>query len=560
MSAPPAARSLLSFDAAAFGRWLVESGDITQVDWRLAQQVATENRQSPVRALLDLGLIGADVLADRLAASIGCDRWNARDEQRSISDRVPASFLRGCDAALLEDDGDGAAAQALICADPSDRHAWGSVLSQLGSPPAIQVGTHREIAALYEQRDHEGERIDEEQTGGLDITTEVDQLRDMASEAPVIRFLNQTVERAMDLGASDIHLERFDHTASLRMRVDGLLAEQTPPAQWMIDPLLCRIKIMASLDIAERRRAQDGRIQMRLRGRMVDLRVSLLPTLYGQDAVLRLQDRQKLGKMRLEDLGFPEGQTEALQRAASKSHGMVLVTGPTGSGKTTTLYALLRRLITAERKIVTVEDPVEYAIDGVNQVGVNTAVGRSFSNTLRHILRHDPDVILVGEIRDHETAEMAFQAALTGHMVLTTLHTNDVPSSYTRLLDIGVEPFLVNTAVECATAQRLVRRLCPACGNEPSERSGCETCLGLGYRGRVAVMEYALTTPELKAAIREHADERRIAGVLAGSGFRSIREQARELVAAGVTDEAELVRALGPAEEDPAPAGASHGA
>lgn len=547
---------LLSFDGRAFGRHLVASGELAEVDWRLAEEVARQNGHTALRALLDLGLLGEDALADRLAEFTGCGRWRAEGEEGSIGDALPRRFMEANAALLLAppagEGGEAAAPARLVCADPSDHPLWPSVLAQLPADVDVQFGAHKEIERfLAERADSEGAPAGEG-VEALDVSTEISQLRDMASEAPVIRFFNQAVERAMELGASDIHLERFDHRAALRMRVDGVLIEQPPPQARMFEALLCRIKIMAGLDIAERRLAQDGRIRMRLRGRMVDLRVSLVPTLYGQDAAIRLQDRKKLGEIGLVDLGFEPGQIVRLVEAADKSHGIVLVTGPTGSGKTTTLYALLRMLVNSETKVVTVEDPVEYAMEGVNQIQVNPAIGLTFGNTLRHVLRHDPDVILIGEIRDHETAEMAFQAALTGHMVLSTLHTNDVPGTFVRLIDMGVEPYLVNAAVEGVQAQRLLRKLCQTCGNEQSRREGCRGCGGLGYRGRVAVMEFSRLTAAVKRAVLEGADERRIREALDSAGYAPMRAHAERLIERGVTDAAEVARALGKAGVDAA--------
>ncbi len=415
-----------------------------------------------------------------------------------------------------------------------------------GLSPRVMIGTQKEIARFLEEQaaPAAGAGGGEE---ALDVSSELAALRDMASEAPVVRFFNQAVERAMDLGASDIHLERFDRRVSLRFRVDGILIEQPPPPAALYEAILCRIKIMANLDIAERRRAQDGRVPMRLRGRMVDMRISIVPTMYGQDAAIRLQDRQKLAEIELEDLGFSAGQVGRLVATANKSHGILLITGPTGSGKTTTLYALLRRIKTDELKIVTVEDPVEYAMDGVNQIQVNTAINLTFGNTLRHVLRHDPDVILIGEIRDKETAEIAFQASLTGHMVLSTLHTNDVPGTFVRLIDMGVEPYLVNAAVEGVAAQRLIRKVCVECRNEASARERCKACGGIGYRGRVAVMEYSGVTSEMKRLMLQGGEEHRIREALLRSGYLPMRAEAQRLIDEGITDEAEVVRVLGTA-------------
>jgi type II secretory ATPase GspE/PulE/Tfp pilus assembly ATPase PilB-like protein len=277
----------------------------------------------------------------------------------------------------------------------------------------------------------------------------------------------------------------------------------------------------------------------------VDLRVSIVPTMYGQDTAIRLQDRQKLAEIDLAELGFAPQHVTRLVEVANKSHGILLITGPTGSGKTTTLYALLRRLVTTELKIITVEDPVEYAMDGVNQIQVNNQINLSFGNTLRNVLRHDPDVILIGEIRDKETAEIAFQASLTGHMVLSTLHTNDVPGTFVRLVDMGVEPYLVNAAVEAVTAQRLIRKTCTTCRNQPPRREGCKSCNGIGYRGRVAVMEYSGVTPEVKRCMIQGADERLIRESLLRAGYLPMRAEAQRLIDEGVTDEAEVVRVLG---------------
>ena len=543
-------RACARFDADAFGRSLVESGALRDVDWKTACAVAQQGEQSPLRAILDLGQMSEDDLASAIAETLGVPLWDCKNEQAPVSDALPRAFQQSSGVLALEPGADDAA-PTLVLVDPADRFAVRSALTQLDAlaPGGVEmrIGTHRDVQAFLaanaeesktDTADHDGETID--------VAGEISHLRDMASEAPVIRLFNQTIERAIDLGASDVHFERFDHKTSLRVRVDGMLIEQPPPPTQSFDALLCRIKIMAGLDIAERRLAQDGRIRMRLRGRSVDLRVSLVPTMYGQDAAIRIQDRQRLGDIALTDLGYEPAQIEWLQAAAARSHGILLITGPTGSGKTTTLYALLRTLVGGERKIVTVEDPVEYAMEGVNQIQVNPAIGLTFDNTLRHILRHDPDTILIGEIRDKETAQMAFQSALTGHMVLSTLHTNSAPGAFLRLIDMGVEPYLVNAAVEGVTAQRLLRKRCAACDNEPSKRDVCETCRGLGYRGRVAVMEYAgLSAPVKRAIARDDADERIVRQALEATGFETMRTVADRLVRAGVTDEAEVVRVLG---------------
>lgn len=566
---------LVAFDASAFRRWLIETEEMTDQDVRVAQEVARRNGVSEFRAMLDLGLIAETSLADLLARWSDAARWNTANESSEVCASIPARFMRnnaviGFRAARREPiEGANAASGAgvtldagpirLVVADPSDRHAWNAVLSRFSDRlVSIEVGTQKEIGAYLEVHAEERSEESDSDCQSLDISGELTALRDMASEAPVVRFLNQCVERAMELGASDIHIERFDRRVSLRFRIDGMLVDQPSPPANMYDPILCRIKILANLDIAERRLAQDGRIRMRLRGRQADMRVSIVPTMYGQDAAIRLQDRQKLADIDLLSLGFAQHHIDRMMRVASKSHGILLITGPTGSGKTTTLYAILHRLVNVERKIVTVEDPVEFAMDGVNQIQVNPAINLTFSNTLRHLLRHDPDVLLIGEIRDRETAEIAFQASLTGHMVLSTLHTNDVPSSFVRLVDMGVEPYLVNAAVEGVAAQRLLRRTCASCSNDPARRESCPACGGVGYKGRIAVMEFSGMTSAVKRAMLEGAEEHRIRAMLAQSGFTTMREEAERLAAAGVTDMAEVARVLGhvdPIDDDRAAQG-----
>lgn len=542
-------RSVLRLDGASFMRSLIEAGDLTEVDSRLAQEVARQNGQTVVRSVVELGLLSEDVIADRLAASCACPRWKRDDEAPAISDQAPREFMRANNVLLIDrapETPEGESSTLVVAADPSERDVLRSLAGLLAGEVEYAVGTQKDIQSVLQETAHpERDPSGADMEDAIDVAAEVSQLRDMASEAPVIRFFNQTVERAMELGASDVHLERFDKRVSLRMRVDGMLIDQPPPPLRQYEALLCRLKIMSELDIAERRRAQDGRIRMRLRGRMVDLRVSLVPTLYGQDAVLRLQDRQKLGEIDLTSLGFTETQVNWLMRTAGRSHGILLITGPTGSGKTTTLYALLRKLVNHERKIITVEDPVEYAMDGVNQIQVNPSIGLTFGGTLRNVLRHDPDVVLIGEIRDAETAEMAFQAALTGHMVLSTLHTNDVPGTFVRLIDMGVEPYLVNAVVEGVTAQRLIRKVCADCRNDSAKRDSCDACKGLGYKGRIALMEQSGLSAAVKRAIVEGADERRLHELLLAGGYRTMRERADELVREGLTDEAEVCRVLG---------------
>jgi general secretion pathway protein E len=556
-AAAAAVRALPRYVSHEFRAVLAEAGELTEADFRLIDELMRQHATTELRAILDLGLISEDALADRLASYMGLARLDTSEEAAELepAHTVPIGFMRtNAVLVIAGDDADpdaepqGSAAPApgpIAVADPSDHHTLAAVLGLFASAvPEVRIATHKQISAVLDAADraHAGPAGESDERAA-DLSADLAHLRDMASEAPVIRFFNQAVERAMELGASDIHLERFERSVHMRMRVDGILQDQPPPAAGMYDALLTRIKISAGLDIAERRRAQDGRVRMRLRGRNVDMRVSIVPTMYGQDAAIRIQDRQRLASVSLTELGFTDAQIQSLYATAAKSHGILLITGPTGSGKTTTLYAILRRLVTAERKVMTVEDPVEYAMSGVNQVQVNPAINLTFANTLRHLLRHDPDVILVGEIRDAETAQMAFQASLTGHMVLSTLHTNDVPSSFVRLVDMGVEPYLVNAAVEGVSAQRLLRKI----NREASERTGERV-----YKGRVAIMEFSPVTNAVKRCMLAGADEHNIARELLAEGFRPMRTAAERLVEAGITDEAEVARVLGAADPDDA--------
>jgi general secretion pathway protein E len=386
-------------------------------------------------------------------------------------------------------------------------------------------------------------------------------LRDMASEAPVVRMVNLLLEQALTRDASDVHIEPFEDTLRVRYRIDGLLYEQEAPPWALQAALTSRIKIMAELNIAERRLPQDGRIRVTSQGRRVDIRVSTVPTIHGESIVMRLLDRSSVF-LPLERLGFAPRVAERFQALIRRPHGIVLVTGPTGSGKTTTLYAALDKINATDRKIITVEDPVEYQLRGVNQIPVRPKIGLGFAAGLRHIVRQDPDVIMVGEIRDLETAEIAIQAALTGHLVFSTLHTNDAPGAVTRLQDMGCEPYLVCSVLSGVLAQRLVRRICPACrapdhpdpadllgigvtdatGVDLFRGKGCDECLGSGYRGRTGIYELFRLTDDARslilgkaptAEIRRHAIER---------GMVTLREDAWTKACAGLTTVEEILR------------------
>ena len=386
-------------------------------------------------------------------------------------------------------------------------------------------------------------------------------LLEAGDEAPVIRLVNALLFEAVKAGASDIHLEPFERTTAVRFRIDGILHDVLAPPARVHATLAARVKIMAGLDIAERRLPQDGRIRLRVAGRDIDVRVSLVPTGFGERVVLRLLDRAA-ALLDLPELGLAPAAAAVLDRLLAQSHGIILVTGPTGSGKTTTLYAALQRLRTGERNIMTIEDPVEYQLRGIGQIQVNPRIDLTFASGLRAVLRQDPDVILLGEIRDRETVEIALQAALTGHLVFSTLHTNDAPGALTRLLDMAVEPFLISSSLLAVLAQRLVRRVCPACGREgppgAEERAalgaatpamlrhagpGCNDCRGTGYRGRTAIHELLVVNDQIRTLIMARADAAAVRRRATADGMATLRDDGLAKVCEGVTTLAEVLRA-----------------
>jgi general secretion pathway protein E len=385
-------------------------------------------------------------------------------------------------------------------------------------------------------------------------------LLELTEEAPIIRLLNAMLMEAAKEKASDIHIEPYEKGIDVRFRVDGILRKVLSPPKIIHDALISRIKIVAGLDIAEKRLPQDGRIQLLVGGKNIDIRVSIIPTALGERAVMRLLDRQS-GILSLEMLGLEDAILLSLKSALSRQNGIILVTGPTGSGKTTTLYASLIRLNTEDRNIITVEDPVEYQLSGIGQMQVNPKIDLTFAAGLRSILRQDPDIMMVGEIRDLETAEIAVHASLTGHLVLSTLHTNDAPSAATRLIDMGIEPFLVASSLVCVLAQRLVREICPHCREsyEPTTQElsylavdppptelyrgkGCDKCLGKGYLGRIGIYELLEITPEVRTMISERKDAQTIKAAALRSGFKPLHNNATDKILKGITTIEEVMR------------------
>lgn len=373
----------------------------------------------------------------------------------------------------------------------------------------------------------------------------VEDLLEAANDAPIIRMLNALLTQAAKDGASDIHIEPYERSSSVRFRIDGTLREVVQPNRALHAALISRLKIMAELDIAEKRLPQDGRISLRIGGRAIDVRVSTLPSAHGERAVLRLLDKTE-SRFTLEGLGMSGDVLAAFERLVQQPHGIVLVTGPTGSGKTTTLYASLGKLDTATTNILTVEDPVEYELPGISQTQVNSKIDLTFAKALRAFLRQDPDVIMVGEIRDGETAQIAIQASLTGHLVLATVHTNDAPSTVARLIDMGVEPFLLSSSLLGVLAQRLVRKLCPACkrlGEDGHWHAvGCTECAHTGYRGRTGVYELMVVDDAVQSLVHNSAAESDLIAAARRGGLRSMREDGERLVASGITSPEEVLR------------------
>ncbi len=410
------------------------------------------------------------------------------------------------------------------------------------------------IAAAYAGGESSAAAVIGEVESGVDLSRmmqelpAVEDLLEAADDAPIIRMLNALLTQAAKDGASDIHIEPYERSSSVRFRVDGTLREVVQPNKALHAALISRLKIMAELDISEKRLPQDGRISLRIGGRAIDVRVSTLPSSHGERAVLRLLDKTE-SKFTLEGLGMDGDVLTAYARLIQQPHGIVLVTGPTGSGKTTTLYASLGRVDTATTNVLTVEDPVEYELAGIGQTQVNPKIDLTFAKALRAILRQDPDVIMIGEIRDFETAQIAIQASLTGHLVLATVHTNDAPSSVTRLIDMGVEPFLLSSSLLGVLAQRLVRKLCGQCKRQDEAGEtrhwhpvGCEHCGHTGYKGRTGVYELMVANQEVQALIHNRAPEQELARTARAGGLRSMREDGDRLVQSGVTSLEEVIR------------------
>ncbi len=465
---------------------------------------------------------------------------------------LPYAFAR--DFELLAQRNDNAGSPVEVCVSdtttPSAITEVSRCFGRIRLKSMSRVALEAAIAKAYAGSGGDAAQVIDEYESDLDLAKlmldmpAIEDLLESADDAPVIRMINALLTQALREGASDIHIEPFEQVSVVRFRIDGTLRDVVKPKKAIHASLISRIKIMAQLDIAEKRLPQDGRIALRVGGKAVDVRVSTLPTGHGERAVLRLLDKES-GKLDLQHLGMNAEVLTQFDKLIAQPHGIVLVTGPTGSGKTTTLYAALSRLNTSSTNILTVEDPIEYELNGVGQTQVNPRIDMTFAKALRAILRQDPDIIMIGEIRDLETAQIAVQASLTGHLVLATLHTNDSAAAVTRLLDMGIEPFLLSSSLLGVVAQRLVRKLCPHCKRYDGEswhEEGCDKCGHTGYQGRCGVYELLLATDHIRAQIHNRASEAEIRATTQQDGMRTMREDGERWLADGTTTQTELLR------------------
>ncbi|MCQ8279227.1 Flp pilus assembly complex ATPase component TadA [Acetobacteraceae bacterium KSS8] len=548
------------------GRILLETGRCDERSLERAKRAAEESGRRFDGVLLQLGLVSERGLADSFAALLGLPvlAADAYPEEPVLPERLQARFLRDVRALPVSAGPQGV---VLAVADPLDGFAAQAIGVATGLPVSVGIAVPIELEAAFDRlypRDDAAAP-----SGGEDespLEEDAERLKDLASEAPVIRLVNQIVFRAVETRASDIHIEPFEDRLRVRYRYDGVLHEMESPPPRLIPAIVSRIKIMARLDIAERRLPQDGRIKLAVRGQEVDFRVSTIPSLYGETVVLRVLDRNAV-TFDYEKLGLAPRVVAKVDEMLALPNGIVLVTGPTGSGKTTTLYTGLLTLNAVTRKVVTVEDPIEYQLRGINQIQIKPQIGLSFAALLRSILRQDPDVIMVGEIRDLETAQIAIQAALTGHLVLSTLHTNSAAAAITRLRDMGVEDYLLTAVLRGVMGQRLVRRLCDSCKREEPaapemiERFGldrrtdrrpitlfhpvgCPACRNTGYRGRQAIAEFLAPDAEIERLIFARTDHAAIERAAVQGGMVTMFEAGVEAALAGTTTIEEVARSI----------------
>jgi type IV pilus assembly protein PilB len=569
---PPALRR--SLEPRVSGKaWdiLLEQGKLTEQQLRQALEFQKDSPMELGRALVALSFISEADLAQARAQrlNLGYAELTEADVDREAVELIPERLLRRHSALPMHKEN---GRLVVAMSDPTNVYALDDLRMICGCSIVPVVTTEENLqrmqASVFSTGDQVAEILEEaaedetEDRAEVQLGVEAD-----SDEAPVVRLVDSVLQRAVGEGASDIHLEPQTQKLKVRLRTDGILREFMSVPPKLQAGVVARLKVLANLDIAERRKPQDGRFSVRLGGKKVDLRVATLPTIFGEEIVLRLLDTSSL-QADLTDLGFSDHDLERYRRVFERPYGTILVTGPTGSGKSTTLYATLRELNSPHRKIITIEDPVEYRMLDINQIQVNPKVGLTFASGLRSILRSDPDVVMVGEIRDPETAKTAVEAALTGHLVLATLHTNDAPSAVTRLTEMGVEPFLTATAVDCVISQRLARRLCESCKSPLdvddevlSELSfpfrlfrdgkprfygavGCDRCGGSGYRGRIGLYELMVVTDRLKDFILRRASTTEVSELAQREGMVRLREDGLIKAAKGITSVEEVFRTV----------------
>jgi general secretion pathway protein E len=554
------------------GEILIERGKLDPANLDRALRLQAESGEKLGALLVTLGLCAQRDVAEALAAQLALPLIDANGypEFPILEERVSARFLREARALPVRED---EAELGLEMADPTDAYTINAFEMVTGRTVRPMVAIPTDLEAALERlygagRSAVGQLVGDVETRTVDEVTfdaDVQQLKDLASEAPVIRLVSLLITNALDMRASDIHIEPFENRLIVRYRVDGVLHEVESPPRRLSAAVISRVKIMANLDIAERRLPQDGRIRLRVQGKEIDLRVSTVPTMHGESVVMRILDKGGVA-LDFARLGFEDATLKVFLDVLLQPHGVLLVTGPTGSGKTTTLYTALDRLNQPDVKILTVEDPVEYQMPGINQIQVKPQIDLTFANALRSIVRQDPDVIMIGEIRDLETAQIAVQSALTGHLVLSTVHTNDAPSTVNRLLDMGVEDYLLTSTVIGILAQRLVRKLCPHC-KEPyvalpelvsqmklakfSRESaitlwhakGCSECANTGYVGRVCITEMMPMTDALRSLVMKHATAADLRAEAIRGGMVTMYEDGLGKAVKGVTTFEEVLRA-----------------
>ena len=548
------------------GEMLVEAGKLNARDLERALLAQNEMGGRLGEVLVRLGLVAeldvVNALCEQLSLEFVSKESYPAEPIRIES--LPEHFLLShCVIPIEETD----ATLSIASAVPQDEFVAKALSMGTGKKIVMKLGLAADIEAALDKYSAEEDTSLGEALTGIDFGGEdfVEHLKDLASEAPVIQRVNQIIQRSLDLEASDIHLEFFDDGLRLRYRIDGILQDPTKVGDASLAAaVISRIKLLANLNIAERRLPQDGRIMMRVKGHELDLRVSTLPTVHGEGVVMRVLDRQSI-RLDLSDMGFSEDTLNNYINLLNRPHGVLLLTGPTGSGKTTTLYASLANMDSESSKIITVEDPVEYQLHGINQIPVHSQIGLTFARALRSILRQDPDVIMIGEMRDTETAQIAVQAALTGHLVLSTLHTNTAAGAITRLEDMGVERFLITAAVNGVLSQRLIRRLCEHCksavslpqevlkqsglshqieGHTPQfyEACGCSQCKQTGYRGRLAIHELFVLDSVAQKMVLDGADAASLREYARTQGMRTLYEDGLRKVVLGLTSLEEILR------------------